>query len=69
MEKENNKIWNAAFISIFVANALMNLGQQMVNSLVAKYADYLGAAATLVGFLSGLFAATALIFKIFSGYR
>lgn len=67
MEKENNKIWNAAFISIFVANALMNLGQQMVNSLVAKYADYLGAAATLVGFLSGLFAATALIFKIFSG--
>ena len=50
MEKENNKIWNAAFISIFVANALMNLGQQMVNSLVAKYADYLGAAATLVGF-------------------
>ena len=48
MEKENNKIWNAAFISIFVANALMNLGQQMVNSLVAKYADYLGAAATLV---------------------
>lgn len=65
--KNNDKIWNAAFISIFVANALMNLGQQMVNSLVAKYADYLGAAATLVGFLSGLFAATALIFKVFSG--
>lgn len=64
---KNDKIWNSAFISIFIANALMNLGQQMVNSLVAKYADYLGAAATLVGFLSGLFAATALIFKVFSG--
>lgn len=65
--KTSDKIWNAAFISIFLANALMNLGQQMVNTLVAKYADYLGAAATLVGFLSGLFAATALLFKIVSG--
>ncbi len=63
----NERIWNNAFASVFIANALMNLGQQMVNSLVAKYADYLGAAATLVGFLSGLFAATALIFKVFSG--
>lgn len=67
MSETNERIWNKAFISIFIANALMNLGQQMVNSLVAKYADYLGAAATLVGFLSGLFAATALVFKIFSG--
>lgn len=65
--KNNDKIWNSAFISIFVANALMNLGQQMVNTLVAKYADHLGAAATLVGLLSGMFAATALLFKLVSG--
>lgn len=65
--KKSDKIWNAAFISIFAANALMNMGQQMVNVLVAKYADDLGAAATLVGFLSGLFAATALVFKLVSG--
>lgn len=65
--KNNSRIWNAAFASIFAANALMNLGQQMVNTLVAKYADHLGAAAALVGFLSGLFAATALLFKLVSG--
>ncbi|MCD7956702.1 MAG: MFS transporter [Lachnospiraceae bacterium] len=63
----SGKIWNAAFISIFIANAMMNLGQQMVNTLIAKYADYLGAAATAVGLLAGLFSATALFFKLFSG--
>lgn len=63
----SGKIWNAAFVSIFIANAMMNLGQQMVNSLIAKYADYLGTPATVVGLLTGSFAATALGFKIFSG--
>ena len=71
LEKEKvitgGRIWNAAFVSIFIANGMMNLGQQMVNSLVAKYADFLGAPATLVGLLTGSFAATALGFKIFSG--
>lgn len=64
---KNSTIWNRAFIGIFIANAFMNLGQQMVNSLIGMYADYLGAAATMVGFLSGLFAATGLVFKLFSG--
>ena len=45
----------------------MYLAQQMMNSLIAKYADHLGAAATVVGVVTGLFAATALILKIFSG--
>ena len=61
------KIWNAAFISIVIANAMMNLGQQMVNSLVSKYADYLGAPSPVIGMLTGAFAATALVLKIISG--
>jgi MFS family permease len=40
---------------------------QMVNTLIAKYSDYLGATATIVGVVSSLFALTALVLKIFSG--
>ena len=62
-----SKIWNKQFTSIFTANACMYLAQQMMNSLIAKYADHLGATATVVGMVTGMFAATALILKIFSG--
>ncbi len=65
--EKGETIWTSAYISIFVANALLNLGQQMCNTMVAKYADYLGTAASLVGLLSGMFAATALLFRIVSG--
>lgn len=61
------KIWNKHFTSIFIANACMYLAQQMMNSLVSKYADHLGAAASVVGVVSSLFAVTALLFKIISG--
>jgi MFS family permease len=61
------KIWNVGFLSVFVANACMYLAQQMMNSLIAKYADHLGAAPTIVGLVTSLFALTALIFKIISG--
>lgn len=60
-------IWNKNFISVFIANACMNMSQQMMNSLVAKYANHLGAAASIVGLVTSMFAVTALIFKIVSG--
>lgn len=61
------KIWNPVYTRVFCTNALLFLGMQMVNTLVAKYADYLGATATIVGLVSSLFALTALIFKVVSG--
>ncbi|MCU6733321.1 MFS transporter [Diplocloster agilis] len=67
MEKGRQKIWNPLFTTIFIANACMNLSQQMMNSLVSKYADYLGAAATVVGIVASIYSVTALIFKIISG--
>lgn len=67
MKKEPEKILNRCFIHIFLANSLMYLSQWMVNSLVAKYADHLGATAAMVGIVSSIFALTALIFKIVSG--
>ncbi len=65
--KSTGKVWNALFIQIFTANALMNLSQQMMGSLVSKYANALGAAATMIGVVSSIYALTALIFKILSG--
>jgi MFS family permease len=66
-EKNKPGIWNPVFTCVFVANAFLFLGMQMVNTLIAKYADYLGATATIVGVVSSLFALTALVLKIFSG--
>ncbi len=63
---EPTTIWNKMFVSIFFANMALNLGQTMSNSLLAKYADYLGAPATQVGMLMSMFALTALLFKIVS---
>ncbi|MHB8127803.1 MAG: MFS transporter [Mobilitalea sp.] len=60
------KIWNKTFISVFIANALMNLSQQMMNILVAKYADSLGATATTVGLVMSMFTYTALLLKLIS---
>ena len=65
-EKIPDKIWNASFISVFIANMLMFMGQQMMNTLVAKYANHLGAAPIIVGLVTSAFAYTALIFKIFA---
>ena len=32
-EKIPDKIWNASFISVFIANMLMFMGQQMMNNI------------------------------------
>ncbi len=70
MKKSANQkpatIWNQTFFSIFIANMLMNLGLQMMNTLVSKYAHYLGAGATVVGIIASLYSLTALLFKVVS---
>lgn len=60
-------IWNRAFTSVFIANAAMQMSQQMMNSTISKYADYLGASAHVVGMVVSTFAITAILFKIISG--
>ena len=61
-----DNIWNPLFISAFTVNFLVHVCTQMMNTLTAKYADFLGAPETIIGLATGLFALTALIFKIFS---
>ncbi len=65
MEQEvSAKIFNSAFISVFITNMLLQLGQQMMNTLVAKYTDILGAKASTIGLVVGSFALSSLVFKI-----
>ena len=59
-------IWNAAFIKIFVINMASQYCVYSMNTLSAPFADSLGAAATVVGLVSGLFGLTALAFKLVS---
>lgn len=61
------KIWDRSFTSIFIVNAFMNLGLQMVNGVLPKYVDSMGASASEIGLVTSLFAITALLFKIVSG--
>lgn len=60
-------IWNRIFISVFFSNLALNAGQSMSNSLLAKYADSMGAPSSQIGMLMSMFALTALIFRFVSG--
>ncbi|MCU6736143.1 MFS transporter [Diplocloster agilis] len=64
---KTDKIWNPLFTTVFVANIIMNLGLQMTNAIISKYADHLGSTATITGLVTSIFAVTALIFKLVSG--
>lgn len=55
-----NTIWNRAFVYIFIVNMVLNLTQFMMNALVPKYAEYLGATPAIVGVVSSMFALTAI---------
>ena len=60
-------IWNVMFISIFLANMALNMGQIMSNSLLSLYAKSMGSPADQIGQLMSMFAVTALIFRFISG--
>ena len=66
LQNHSDKIWNTSFVSVFIANALMYLGQWMCNSLFAKYTSFLGAPVTVVGAATSAFAYTAIIVKFVS---
>lgn len=65
--KIRSTVWNPIFIGICVANLFYYLGLSCVNTLITKYADYLGASGTIVGTVASIFAVTALLMKLFCG--
>ncbi len=63
MENKQTKIWNPAFITILVVNFCVQMGQQMTNTLVPKYADSLGATAYIVGIVGSIFAVASILIR------
>ncbi len=62
MEKKET-IWNPAFINLIVIYFIMSMSQMMMQTLIPKYAAYLGAEATIVGTVASIFAVTALAIR------
>lgn len=60
VSKGKKTIWTKSFIDIFIINSVLNMGMFMMNTLIPKFAEHLGATATVVGMVSGIFAVTAL---------
>ncbi len=59
----SGSIWNKSFIAIFMVALFQTMAQFTAHTLVPKYADSLGATASLIGLISGLYAGTALAFR------
>ncbi len=60
------KIWNPIFISVFITNFCITMGQNMMNTLITKFAHSLGAAPSVVGMVASMFTITALAIRPFS---
>ncbi|NMA24971.1 MAG: MFS transporter [Clostridiales bacterium] len=60
-------IWNRSFICVIAANLLLCVGHFSVNTLVATYATFLGAAPVTMGLLTGMFFGIALAIRPISG--
>lgn len=67
MKPKKASLFNPVFIGVFIADLMFYTGQGLINSLVTKYADYLGASSSLVGTVASLFALTAFVVKVFCG--
>ena len=60
-------IWNRTFICCVVANLCLCMSQFVVNPLVTSYATYLGAGASIVGMISGLYYGVSFAMRPISG--
>ena len=60
-------IWNRMFICCVLANCFLYTGQGIVNPLVTTYAAYIGAGASVVGMISGLYFGISFAMRPVSG--
>ena len=69
MSNSPNKvtIWSRTFICITIANITFCFSHFITTPLIAPYATFLGATATLVGILAGLYSAVAFAMRPISG--
>ena len=59
----SRSIWSKAFIAVFMVGMFQTMGQFTAHTLVPKYLEELGATASTIGLISGLYAGTALVFR------
>ena len=67
IKNSEERIWNPKFTQIAIITTMFNLGHFMMNTLVPKFTDSLGATAALVGIVSSMFAVTSLGIRPVSG--
>ena len=60
-------VWNRPFIFCCIAGVFQYLGLQMSHGILSKYTESLGGDAVAIGVITGLFAITAMGFKVVSG--
>lgn len=65
--KPNASIWSPAFAALLCMNFLMAMGQTTASTVLPLYMRDLGAATSMVGFVSGAFAVTAILVRPFAG--
>ncbi len=65
--QQGSTIWTRNYICILITNFLMGMSNFSTNTLVSTYAVYLGAAPTLMGFLTGMFFGVALAMRPAAG--
>lgn len=64
MQEKSERLWNSDFINILAVQFCIQMGQQMMNSLVPKFADALGASAYIVGLVSSVFSISAILILV-----
>ena len=65
--QEKQTIWTRNYICMLLANFLMQMSNFSSNTLAASYATFLGAAPTLMGFLTGMFYGISLLMRPVAG--
>lgn len=63
----STSMWNKAFLALIVVNFFRAMAQFMTNVTIPLYADSMGASASVVGTVVGVFAVTALGIRPFAG--
>ena len=61
------KIWNPRFTRVAIITTMFSMGHFMMNTLVPKYIDSMGATAALVGIVASMFAISSLGIRPVSG--
>ena len=64
---QNCKVWNPAFIRIFIVGFALNFSQFMSNSLISPYVRELGVTATMIGTVISIYSITAILIRPFGG--